>query len=263
MCSLRERNDFKKEVILIMKRSGLLSGILVVLAMILMLVGGVSAATITAPKVSTPPVIDGKLDEAVWSAAHLSGSYITTWELNTGGAPGVKTEAWVVWDDTNLYVAFRNWQDMKYTKALVTVDEGPIAADDDNEVFLAPKWPAPLPYYQLMTNPNGARSDGKEKDKSWGCNWKVAVGKYDDYWISEIAIPLAELGKAPKEGDEWGFNITRRWDKGGQWITFTPGLVSFHTPEKFSTLKLGKAAETLAINPGFEELGAGVPGWGR
>ena len=214
--------------------------------MILVAASGAFAANVmTAPKVSTPPEIDGQLD-SVWSEAVLAGSYASSWELNTGGKPDVETEAWVLWDDTNLYIAFRNFQDMSVVKAAVTEDEGPAWNDDDNEIFIAPNWPEPRPYYQFVTNPNGVRSDDKGLDFAWNGDWKVAVAKTSDAWVAEVAIPWATIGKSPKAGDEIGFNITRRWDAGGQWITWTPGLSSFHAPEGFSTLKLIAGSEEIA-----------------
>ncbi len=56
--------------------------------------------------------------------------------------------------------------------------------------------------------------------------------KLNDSWVSEVSIPLKEqFGRVPKEGDQWGFNITRHWARDDEWITLSPGLVKFHTPE--------------------------------
>ena len=130
---------------------------------------------------------------------------------------------------------------MNSLKATVTQHDGSVYNDDDNEFFLAPDWPSPRPYYQLITNSLGTRHDkqGSSNAAAWNCNWKVATGTSNDSWVSEVSIPLKEFGKGPKEGDEWGFNITRYWVKGQEWITLTPDLEKFHTPEKFSILKFG------------------------
>ncbi len=231
-----------------MKGKNLWKVLILSLVITLLVVPAVSAATFTIPKVSKAPTLDGKLDDEAWKAAEKAGAHYTDFTLNTGGKPTVKTEAWMVWDGENLYVAFRNYQDMKLLKATVTQRDGGVANDDDNEVFLAPNWPRPRPYYQLMTNPIGTIDDKQESNPSamWNCKGlKVATGKLDDSWVSEFSIPLKDLGKVPKEGDEWGFNITRRFDNRGavQWITLTPGLTSFHAPEKFSTLKFGGEAK--------------------
>ncbi len=224
-----------------MKRTNLWKALVLSLVITLLIVSTVFAATTyTIPKVSKAPTLDGKLDDEAWKIAEKAGAYFTDFSLNIGGKPSVNTEAWMVWDGENLYIAFRNYQDMSSLKATVTQHDGKVFNDDDNEYFLAPDWPSPRPYYQLITNSLGTRYDKKERDNlAWNCNWKVAIGKLNDSWVSEVCIPLKEIGKEPKEGDEWGFNITRYWDKGRESITFTPGLEAFHTPEKFSILKFG------------------------
>jgi len=40
-------------------------------------------------------------------------------------------------------------------------------------------------------------------------DWTAAAGKSGDDWVAEVCIPFAVLGKGPKEGDVWTFNIAR------------------------------------------------------
>src|SRR5438270_11777456 len=60
---------------------------------------------ITIPKISTPPVIDGKIDEEIWKqAAVFKDFYQTGPGYNT--PPSRPTEVYMVYDEKNLYVAF-------------------------------------------------------------------------------------------------------------------------------------------------------------
>ncbi len=200
--------------------------------------------TVTIPLVEGEVNIDGEPDEALLAIAEKAGSYLTVWEVNTGGESLVETEAWIFWDKDNLYVVFRNWQftDLRLVR-LHRRDGDPIWRDDDNEVFLAPDWPEPEPYYQFITNANAARLEGKGQDTTWSSDWQVATSIHSDHWITEFAIPFKDFNKTPEVGDKWGFNVTRHWVFGSEWITFTPGLESFHTPEGFSTLEFGPAID--------------------
>ncbi len=165
-----------------MRRTSFWKALFLSLVITLLIVSAVSAATIyTIPKVSKAPTIDGKLDDEAWKIAEKAGAYFTDFTLNTGGKPSVNTEAWMVWDDENLYIAFRNYQDMNSLKATVTQDSGGsgLSKDDDNEYFFAPMWPSPRPYYHFLTNPLGTKigKEGTSPQDAWNFNWKSASGK--------------------------------------------------------------------------------------
>jgi hypothetical protein len=210
--------------------------------MMLAMVPVVSADNVfTVPKVRTAPVLDGDLGDEAWKIAEKAGTKFTDFQLHSGAEAPVKTEAWMVWDGEYLYVAFRNYQNMRVVTKNQTEFDSDIAADDDNEVFLAPAWPEPNPYYQLACNPAGYSQDRRgSTDTSWNSGFTVATKELSDSWTSEFKIPLANVGNLPKVGDAWGFNITRHWVFVDSWITFVKGLSEgFHQPSKFYTLQFG------------------------
>ena len=86
----------------------------------------------TALHVSEPIRIDGKLDEAVWQRAARSPRFIDI----LSGEPTIHgTHAMVVWDDTNLYVAYRIEEPFVHAK--YTNHNDPIYYDNDVEFFIA------------------------------------------------------------------------------------------------------------------------------
>src|SRR4051812_8199433 len=69
-----------------------------------------SGVTIRATRVDSPLHIDGKLDEAVYATLPAIGDFIQT--DPAPGAPSTeRTEAWVFFDNDNIYVAARCWDD--------------------------------------------------------------------------------------------------------------------------------------------------------
>lgn len=89
-------------------------------------------ASYTAYHVGDPIHIDGRLDEAAWQQAPLSPRFV---DIITGQPAIHDTRAMVLWDETNLYVAYR--VEEPFTHAKFTTNNSPIYYDNDVEVFIA------------------------------------------------------------------------------------------------------------------------------
>jgi len=100
-------------------------------------------ARYTAHHVSEPIRIDGKLDEPVWQRAPRSPRFI---DILTGGRTVHDTHAMVVWDETNLYAAYRVEESMVHAK--FTNHNDPIYYDNDVEFFIAGR----AAYYEFEIN---------------------------------------------------------------------------------------------------------------
>jgi len=86
----------------------------------------------TAYRVSEPIKVDGRLDEPVWQRAPLSPRFI---DILTGKPVIHDTRVSVVWDDENLYLAFR--VEEPFVHAKFTNHNDPIYYDNDVEFFIA------------------------------------------------------------------------------------------------------------------------------
>ncbi len=100
-------------------------------------------ARYTAHRVVEPIRIDGKLDEAVWQRAPRSPRFV---DIITGGPTIHDTHAMVVWDETNLYVAYRIQEPL--VRAKYTNYNDPIYYDNDVEFFIAGR----DAYYEFEVN---------------------------------------------------------------------------------------------------------------
>lgn len=89
-------------------------------------------ARYTAFRVADPIQIDGRLDETAWQQAPQSPRFI---DIITGQPAVHETRAAVLWDDRNLYIAFRVEEPLVHAK--FTTNNSPIYFDNDIEVFIA------------------------------------------------------------------------------------------------------------------------------
>lgn len=89
-------------------------------------------ARYTAHRVSEPVRIDGHLNEPVWTNAPWSPRFH---DILTGGRAIHDTRACVVWDDRNLYVAYR--VEEPFVQAKFTNHNDLIWQDNDVEFFIA------------------------------------------------------------------------------------------------------------------------------
>ena len=97
----------------------------------------------TAYHVSEPIHIDGRLDEPAWQQALRSPRFV---DIVTGQPVIHDTRASVLWDDQNLYIAFR--VEEPFVHARYTTNNSPVYYDNDVEVFIA----GPDAYYEFEIN---------------------------------------------------------------------------------------------------------------
>ncbi len=97
----------------------------------------------TAYRTADPIHVDGRLDEPAWRAAPQSPRFV---DILTGAPALHDTRASVIWDDRNLYVAFRIEEPQVHAK--YTNHNDPIYYDNDVEVFIAGR----DAYYEFEVN---------------------------------------------------------------------------------------------------------------
>ncbi len=187
-------------------------------------------------KASTPPDIDGKLDDPLWRAVapvkalgNYNGSNI---------APIEKTEIYFAHDDENLYFAARCYDsDLSQLRADIFEHDGTTYYDDNLWLFFDTNGDQET-YYQAIINCNGAVFDRKcatdgTRDASWNGAWEVSSGREAGAWTLEFKIAKVEL--APFSEEKWGFNMRRlqpRLNDAGYWsIPFA------HAPQYFGILE--------------------------
>ena len=170
-------------------------------------------------RLTAPLRLDGFLNERVYDDVPALSDFIQQ-EPNEGAPATERTEAWVLFDDDNIYISVRcldsapesQWivNEMRRDSPNILQNEGIHISFDTfydrrNGVVFA-------------VNSIGGRIDGQATDErnwngDWNPIWEVRTGRFSGGWTLEAAIPFKSLRYRPGRAQTWGFNIRRmvRW----------------------------------------------------
>jgi len=161
----------------------------------------------------TPPIIDGKLDDACWKKAQPAGDFIQR-NPDEGEPATEKTEVRVCFDAENLYISFRSLDSqIKQINRSVMQRDARVGSDDFVFVVLDTFRRAKEGYY-FRINANGALGEGKIDPRQnaprmeWDALWDGASHIDAEGWSAEMVIPFRSLSFDP-EHMNWGINFGR------------------------------------------------------
>jgi hypothetical protein len=182
------------------------------------------------------PVIDGTVDEALWSA-ETAYSTFTQQEPSEGQPATERTDVWFVIDETNLYVAIVCYDSepgnlvisqSRRDADLLDTDSVQILLDtfnDGQNAFVFGTNPFGIEYdAQVMaegqTGGGGYRSGGF--NLNWDADWTVSASSSERGWEAEFAIPLRTLRYNPGEERVWGVNVQRNIRRKNEQVFLAP-----------------------------------------
>jgi hypothetical protein len=222
---------------------------LLVLPALELLTAALAAAAppvVTALKTATAPVLDGKLDDAVWQEGEWYRHFTL---LGEGLKPAAaQTRFKVAFDQQHLYFGVELFEpQMDKLVARETRRDGRVHADDVLEIMVVPN-NARLDYYHFSVNPLGTRYDaelrqgGNVRTTEWDANWRAQIAKGPQSWTVEVALPFVELGLTGLSRGDWALNVARERKAGSPELSsFTEGRGGFHQPTLYAPLKLPDA----------------------
>ncbi len=161
--------------------------------------------------VGKAPVIDGRIDDPAWNSVEWQDDF-TQKEPYEFAKPSQKTAFKVLYDDNNLYVAVRAFDDEpdKIEKRLGRRDnfEGDWIAVGISSHF------DHLTGYGFSVNALGVKGDGiVTNDTKWDDTWNpvyyVKTSIDDKGWVAEFKIPFNQLRFGKKEQYVWGLEVMR------------------------------------------------------
>ena len=191
--------------------------IIITLIVLLVILPGVTGQTsekkqYKATRLTTAPAIDGILDEEVWK----EGSWIddfTQYEPYNGSKVSQRTEFKILFDDDNLYAAFKAYDTSPDSiVSRLTRRDNPdgdlvgIIFDSFHDLrtgFLFGITSSGVKYDQMFTN------DGESEDSSWDPNWWVKTSINDEGWVAEMKIPFSQVRFDKNSGEIWGLQVAR------------------------------------------------------
>ncbi len=171
-----------------------------------------------------PIKLDGILDEPAWKTVQAVSQFNKKFP-NDIGAPKKQTEVKYLFDDKNLYFAFKVYDS---GTAIIRSLKRDIGHDgnDGVAVVLDPLNQKTNGFYFVVSALNVQSEDqliGSSEggiSYSWDTKWFSMTKDYGNYWIAEIAIPLKSI-RYNSENKNWGVNFVRIDAKNFEYSTWT------------------------------------------
>jgi hypothetical protein len=190
---------------------------LLTLGMLLLISGAASGQTIEKKRYkaeysAVPPVIDGNLTDEVWNKGEWIDDF-TQYEPYNGLRPTQRTEFNIIFDDNNLYVAIKSFDQNpdSIVKRLTRRDQVDgdmvgIVFDSFHDLrtgFMFGASVAGVKFDQMLTN------DGDNEDETWDPNWWVGTSIDSTGWMAEMKIPFSQLRFEKGSSEVWGLEVFR------------------------------------------------------
>lgn len=172
-------------------------------------------------RTDTPPRIDGMFDEASWNGASWQSDF-TQFDPDNGAAALQETEFAIMYDDANIYVAFKCHD----TEAQLI----------DSRLTRRDGWGGDLvgihfdsyfdkrTSFQFFVSASGVKNDGFTSgddgdnfDDSWDPIWYVKTNIHASGWDAEMRIPLSQLRFADQDAQIWGLQVARNLFRSDEW----------------------------------------------
>lgn len=216
---------------------------------------------VTAPRLTVPVVLDGKLNEWPLATHNAAGDFVLIGAAdvpkNRPTHPDRASQGTMVFtghDEEHLYIAF-NCRDDRMAERLVTqgnqvrYDDLWPTGEDLLEIVLDPGGEAIVPsdLLHIVLKANGAvvtergapclAEIGGHGDWAGGVNAAIDDHSQNDRWTAEVRIPLRSLGKlAPI----WGINFGRFNARLGEYSSWSGARRYLYSPTSLGNIQLGQ-----------------------
>jgi hypothetical protein len=173
-----------------------------------------AGVTVRATRISTPLVIDGQLDESVYTQVKPITEYVQQ-DPHEGAPVSERTESWVLYDDRNIYVACRCLDE--HPERMVANEmrrDSTNLRQNDNFAVELDTFHDKRNGFLFYVTPVGGMWDSMTTDErsnngDWNTVWEAKARRTPDGWIAEIAIPFKSLRYKPGREQVWGINLRR------------------------------------------------------
>ena len=165
--------------------------------------------TVRGHRVTDPIHVDGKLDEPIYAATEAISGFVQQ-EPDEGKPATEKTEAWIFFDDKNIYVSARCYESHPERRVANEMRRDTAQLrQNDHFAVLFDTFHDKRNGYIFYANAIGGLSDGQITDEGppnndWNTVWDVKTGRFDGGWTIEMAIPFKSLRYQPGADQTWG-----------------------------------------------------------
>ncbi len=204
--------------------------------------------TVRAVRIDAPLKIDGRLDEEIYSGVEPLTDFIQQ-EPREGSPATEKTDAWILFDDTSLYIVARCWDSHPEREIANELrrDNGNVLGNE-NFTFVIDTLHDRRNGYLFQTNPLGALRDmvvtDDQQNSSWNGIWYVKTGRFEHGWTLEVEIPFKTLRYHGNGVQTWGINLRRfvKWKNEISYLSLVPAALGVG-----GVSRMGSAATLVGI----------------
>jgi hypothetical protein len=226
-------------------------------------VGAKLAPTVRAHRTAQPIRVDGRLDEEIYKATPAITDFVQQ-EPDEFKPATEKTEAWIFFDNDNIYVSARNWETHPERRVANEMRRD-TAQLRQNDTFgaLFDTFHDKRNGYIFYANAIGGLADSQVTDEGppnadWNTVWEVRTGNFDGGWTIEMAIPFKSLRYQPGTDQLWGINLRRvvRWKNEWSYLAQVPralttfrGLLKVSSAGTLEGLQVPSGSANLEAKP--------------
>jgi hypothetical protein len=172
-------------------------------------------------RTTTPPVIDGHIDEAVWQRAAMIDDFVVS-QPNEGDEPSEYTQVYVLYDQDALYIAARAWDSQADQITARVLRQGESIRFDDDLLIILDPFDSHRSGYFFAINPNAVRDDAvfentTQLEFNWDGIYNAETSRDDEGWSVEVEIPFKTISFNP-DNETWGINFERNVARRGERI---------------------------------------------
>ena len=221
------------------------------------------APTVRANRIGQPLRIDGKLDEESYRTIPAITGFVQQ-EPDEFKPATEQTEAWIFFDNNNLYISARNWESHPERRVANEMrrDTGQLRQNDTFGVLLD-TFHDQRNGYIFYANAIGGLADSQVTDEGppnvdWNTVWEVRTSTFDGGWTIEMAIPFKSLRYQPGTDQVWGINLRRvvRWKNEWSYLAQVPralttfrGLLKVSSAGTLEGLQVPSGSSNLELKP--------------
>ena len=214
--------------------------------------------TVRAIRLSEELVVDGLLQDPIYSQARAISDFVQQ-EPHEGEPATERTDLWIFFDDTTLYVAMHCLDSQPDRLIANEMRRDGNVFQNDNVQIVFDTFYDRRSGLSFQTNALGALrdqeiSDERTNNNDWNTVWDVRAARLDDGWSVEFAIPFKSLRYRASGLQVWGINVQRivRWKNERSFLSGVPASYGGRGIQKLSSAATLVGLEVPAQGPNLE-----------
>ena len=212
-------------------------------------------ATVRAIKLTSPLVMDGKLDEEVYQVNKPFGGFLQV-VPKYGAESTERSDVWVTYDENNIYVSCRCWDSTPPDKWIANElrrDTNQLRQNDHFGVMFDTFYDR-RSGFMFYTNVLGALADYSVIDEGqsntdWNPVWESRTSQFDGGWAVEMAIPFKTLRYRSGPNQVWGIQLRRAIRHKNEWTYLTPVPQNLAGPQALNRVSAAGTLVGLDLPP--------------